>query len=344
MDRTGNRVIHVKHLVGYILKRWKLLLLGMLVGVCIFSVFGYISIKKTQKQQAPVEKRTEIAVTEAEFASVQDIIDFEAMLEEKEGYMENSVLMQIDPIHKWSCVDVYTVTFIPEEIEGDLEKEQTVEGAKVPLEKNGNVPETVNRLIGLFSEQDFWERLSDKTNDKVEVGYLREIVSVAAISADRFKVIVIHKGEEKVRGLSDLVEECLQEIISEDGGLKRYQLINDKGSPIVSVDNMLIENQKNAQVQLIGVRDTLAYRKTELKDNEREYLDAHFDLLQKGFYMPLWKQGIKLYDTVRLKRGEVACIVELLGDSKICYVADVEMEEGTETDFIYPEDIAEVLE
>lgn len=79
-------------------------------------------------------------------------------------------------------------------------------------------------------------------------------------------------------------------------------------------------------------------------DNEREYLDAHFDLLQKGFYMPLWKQGIKLYDTVRLKRGEVACIVELLGDSKICYVADVEMEEGTETDFIYPEDIAEVLE
>ena len=78
-------------------------------------------------------------------------------------------------------------------------------------------------------------------------------------------------------------------------------------------------------------------------DNEREYLDAHFDLLQKGFYMPLWKQGIKLYDTVRLKSGEVACIVEILGDGKICYVADIEKEEGTETDFIYSEDIAEVL-
>ena len=77
---------------------------------------------------------------------------------------------------------------------------------------------------------------------------------------------------------------------------------------------------------------------------ERKYYYEHFYcLVKKGIYTPLWKQGIKPYDTVRLKSGETACIVEMLGDNKICYVADVAREEGTETDFIYSEDIAEVL-
>lgn len=73
------------------------------------------------------------------------------------------------------------------------------------------------------------------------------------------------------------------------------------------------------------------------------YYENFYCLVKKGIYTPLWKQRINAYDTVRLKSGEVACIVEILGDGKICYVADIEKEEGAETDFIYSEDIAEVL-
>ena len=66
MDRTVNRVIHVKHLAGYILKRWKLLLLGMMVGACVFSVYGVVKIIKLQQQgETTVEKRKKITVTEA---------------------------------------------------------------------------------------------------------------------------------------------------------------------------------------------------------------------------------------------------------------------------------------
>lgn len=270
MDRTGTRIIHVKHLTGYILKRWKLLLLGMFVGMCVFTMYGYMSIKRTQKPQTPVEKKTEVAISKIEFASVQGIIEYEEMLEEKQAYMEHSVLMQIDPHHKWSCSDVYTVSLVPKTTEMEGQKEGT-ESVQV----GNNVSEKVNSMVGLFSEQSFWERLSHKTGDKMDVGYLREVVSSAGVSTDKFKVTVIHVDEEKVRELSDLVEQCLMEIAKEDSSFVGYALKNQKGNPIESVDNGLIDSQKNVQIQLMGIREGYVNREATLTDSAREYLEVY---------------------------------------------------------------------
>ena len=51
---------------------------------------------------------------------------------------------------------------------------------------------------------------------------------------------------------------------------------------------------------------------------------------------------IDVYDKVILKTGEVAYIVEILGDGK-CFVADIDYADGTSTDFIYPKDILQVI-
>ena len=51
---------------------------------------------------------------------------------------------------------------------------------------------------------------------------------------------------------------------------------------------------------------------------------------------------INLFDTVRLSSGEIATIVEILGNGS-SFVADIEKESGTDTDFIYPSQIEEIL-
>ena len=51
---------------------------------------------------------------------------------------------------------------------------------------------------------------------------------------------------------------------------------------------------------------------------------------------------IKLYDKVLLKTGETASIVEVLKDGKT-YVADIDKSDGTDTDFIYADQIESVL-
>ena len=271
MDKTVNRVIHVKHLAGYILKRWKLLLLGMMVGACVFSVYGVVKIIKLQQQgETTVEKRKKITVTESEFASVQGILDFEMLLEEKQAYMDRSIIMKLDPLHKWNCTDVYTVSFLSPLTESNT----TLEGSQATQEMR-NVPEKVNVLVSMFSEQKFWERLSDKTEDNLDVGYLREIVSAGVVSADKFRVVVAHVDVESARGLGDLVEKCLLEEIAENVEFENYELINEKGKPIESVDHGLIENQKNAQIQLMGLREGLANRREALTDEAISYLELY---------------------------------------------------------------------
>jgi len=51
---------------------------------------------------------------------------------------------------------------------------------------------------------------------------------------------------------------------------------------------------------------------------------------------------VSLFDTVRLVSGETATIVEILGNED-SFVADIEKESGTDTEFVYPSQIKEVL-
>lgn len=51
---------------------------------------------------------------------------------------------------------------------------------------------------------------------------------------------------------------------------------------------------------------------------------------------------IEEFDKVRLRSGLTAYVVEILGNGA-AFLADIDYEDGTKTEFIHPEDIAEVL-
>lgn len=49
------------------------------------------------------------------------------------------------------------------------------------------------------------------------------------------------------------------------------------------------------------------------------------------------------YDKVRLKSGEIAYIVEIFGDGE-CFLADIDRVDGTETDWVTPDEIERVID
>ncbi len=49
---------------------------------------------------------------------------------------------------------------------------------------------------------------------------------------------------------------------------------------------------------------------------------------------------LELFDKILLKTGEIAYIVDILGDT---YVCDIEKVSGTDTDFVEADEIAKVL-
>lgn len=52
---------------------------------------------------------------------------------------------------------------------------------------------------------------------------------------------------------------------------------------------------------------------------------------------------IGMYDRVLLKSGFEASIVEIYGGGA-CFIADIDTDNGTETESIYPEDIEKVIQ
>lgn len=52
--------------------------------------------------------------------------------------------------------------------------------------------------------------------------------------------------------------------------------------------------------------------------------------------------SIEIYDKVLLKSGETAYIVEIFEGGKL-YLADIDKAEGTETDWLNPEEIERVI-
>lgn len=52
---------------------------------------------------------------------------------------------------------------------------------------------------------------------------------------------------------------------------------------------------------------------------------------------------LKQYDKICLKSGETAYIVEIFGDGE-CILADIDRLDGTETDWLTPDEIEKVLD
>lgn len=52
---------------------------------------------------------------------------------------------------------------------------------------------------------------------------------------------------------------------------------------------------------------------------------------------------LKQYDKIRLKSGETAYIVEIFGDGKYI-LADIDRPDGTETDWVTPDEIEKVID
>lgn len=55
--------------------------------------------------------------------------------------------------------------------------------------------------------------------------------------------------------------------------------------------------------------------------------------------------NLKLFDKIMLKTGEIAYIVEVLHapGKPTAYICDIESQNGTDTDFVYSNDIAKVI-
>lgn len=269
MGKSVTRIIHLKHLFFYLVKKWYVLLLAILIGVGCFSLLGVVNIKQEQKKFSgkPLEKETEIYVSEAEFYNVSAIVEFEDILEEKNKYIDNSIKMKIDPYHKWDCSDTFTIA--------------ASEDTSVT-----DVNEALAVCQEFVSSQAFFEELSNRMENKVDAVFLKEIVTVTVTSPNTISISAFHYDKAELRNLCDLMSQIFFEHAKQAVQLNGYQIYTKKGVPTETLDNGLFEAQKGIRSEAIATQDIVAYRLSILTENEKEYLKLYRDARYDTNYVP----------------------------------------------------------
>lgn len=89
-------------------KWWKIILCALFFGM-LFGIYGYENDRKQQEALTEGQTEKEIELTEEEQQRVEDAAALESEIEGLKEYLENSVLMQIDPFHKYKAVMLYSI-------------------------------------------------------------------------------------------------------------------------------------------------------------------------------------------------------------------------------------------
>lgn len=259
MDNSMKRVIHIKHLIASMLKKWFVLLIAALAGSVLFAMIGAVEIKSEQKknEEAPdmIEKR--VSVNETQFLNVKIIAEYEDALKAQSTYRDSSILMEIDPLHRWICSSSYTVTAADEQ---------------QPLSDS---PSIVNRYIAELEQQEIFDEICSRLGDGTEPAMLREVVKYEVSAEGSITITVSHVTQEKAKECSEIIAQCLAEKTASMQDVEAHKLVIEQNEPGEYSDMELVTYQTAMNDSIARLQDDIAKRKEYLSKKEKNYLEFY---------------------------------------------------------------------
>ena len=107
--RTDEADIDLSELLRGIFGQWKRIVFCALVFAVCLGGYGYRK-ERNASAVSDIAQDEDILLTEAEEQAVEDAVQLEREIEGLETYLDNSVLMQIDPYHKNKCIMLYCIS------------------------------------------------------------------------------------------------------------------------------------------------------------------------------------------------------------------------------------------
>lgn len=262
-NANKNIEIDLMDLCREILKKWKIILLVVLICAILFGAYGVIISNKSKPETAAEIKNLTAEMTNEEKTDVENaariISSYRTMYKAQKDYCDNSIYQNLDPYAISSIVLSYYVD----------------NGYKVsyPIiaEQNKIIP-IVQMYTSVLDNEDFYKNLAKELDYNVEPTYLAEVVSVSIGGTDEkatdsgvFDVIVYADSEELLTKVSDYIKLALSEKtndVVELYGDHKLLLSSEVTKKIVDTD-VAIDQQENL--------DSLSKITTSIKNVENEF-------------------------------------------------------------------------
>jgi capsular polysaccharide biosynthesis protein len=189
------REINIKRMIWWIAKKWRILLIAAIIGAVIATIWKYHAddlaaeealqvAVNAQENAAKTEEELREELTDAQILGVENTIDYRKHVEESKEYIENSVLMQLNPYAENVTYLYYDISDVPSEVETE-------------------------KIVQYVNSSQFAESIKEMLECETETRYLAELIK-AEKNMDEVIVQVIGADEGQCQELVDAVCELLE--------------------------------------------------------------------------------------------------------------------------------------
>lgn len=232
---SQEREISLLSLFRYLLKRWKSIILVAVILAIGFSGLGYVSERK--RLSTPLEEIRK-TMTPDEIASVLKLQDMDLELKALNYYIENSVIMNMDPYNvQRASLSYFVDTKHITNYAGDTESDLTWDIMSIYVSK--------------LNSMDWKAEALKEAGSDIDLKYFNEMVSIST-SGRTFTVTITYPVAEQLKVIMNVLQENIQNYkddISSDIGTHSLTLIgNTMESSVLDRDLKAVQEDKEHQL------------------------------------------------------------------------------------------------
>ena len=264
----GQRTITGKGILRLMASHWKYVLALVLAGAVLTGGTGvvkqYRKVKTQTGQATTVEKK--VTVNEAEFQKVKAYVEYEEIVNEKQEYIDRSILMNLDPMHKHTGTIRYSFQY-PDGLDHGLAALAGIYGDEI-------------------QKQDSVEFILQRAGLTEDVSCFKEVMGIDLTSVPgTIAVQFSYYDDESVLGILNAIQQFFQEhpaIGDSVGGVYAVAMAGVVTGE--TVDTALLDAQAARKADLVAMQGQLALLYTQLEDNEIKYLELYRNAhIQEGY-------------------------------------------------------------
>lgn len=280
MKKQEQRIIHLDDMLLYIVKRWKIFLIGVIVVGVIFGGIGCYKVHLKYSNDSEHENKIAVNVSGVDLDDVEAVLYLEKAIKNQREYNENSLLMRVNPMEK-KVVSVKYQFFVSGDAETELSASLLEQGK--------------NSYQNVLSDDSVFKFIKDELELDISTQYLKELVTT---ETDSVGVIIFNATAPDERMASNICA-ALQKYLSYNDekiliGMDTLKVKKSSEKIVTVVDVNLQNTQTNYYNNLQSLRTSLNTRKAAMSEKAKEYLELSRTAYEEGTY----ESGQTLYKSI----------------------------------------------
>ena len=270
MQQQEYKEIDLIDLLLAILKKWKLLIIAMLVFALLGTGFGFI---KANKSKAPTTKADlaslEATMTEEELSDVKSaasiIGEYRVMYNSQKSYNENSIYQKLDPF------DIKTAT-LKYYVDNDYKVSYPI------IDETNNLIPIIQTYISVLKKDSLYERMSKEIDSSIIPLYFSEMVSATTENLQDtglFEVKIMADTNEHLEKMIAIVKDELNDSTNSIANTYGDHTLTLAFESVQSESNSEVYDQQQLNIQkLTTITKAIADTENTFSGNQLTYLKA----------------------------------------------------------------------